>query len=65
MDATTVRQSPAHSQQPTRDDLVLRELRALRQEQAALRRLFDEFAGAFLNARFPYGRPVDRWARRG
>jgi hypothetical protein len=25
---------------------------------------FDQFAGAFLNARFPYGKPVDRWRRR-
>lgn len=24
---------------------------------------FDEFAAAFLNARFPYGKPVDRWRR--
>jgi hypothetical protein len=34
---------------------------------AALRRLerrFDEFAAAYLNAKFPYGRPVDRWRRR-
>ncbi len=29
-----------------------------------LGRRFDEFAGAYLNARFPYGRPTDRWARR-
>jgi len=24
----------------------------------------DEFAGALLNAKFPYGQPTDRWARR-
>ena len=24
---------------------------------------FDQFADAFLNARFPYGKPVDRWRR--
>lgn len=54
----------AHGQHPTGEDLVLRELRALRQEQAAFRRRFDEFAGAFLNARFPYGKPTDRWGRR-
>jgi hypothetical protein len=25
---------------------------------------FDEFAGAFLNSRFPYGQGTDRWAGR-
>jgi hypothetical protein len=25
---------------------------------------FDEFARVFLNAKFPHGKPVDRWARR-
>ena len=25
---------------------------------------FDEFARAYLNARFPYGKPTDRWRRR-
>ena len=24
---------------------------------------FDDFASAFLNAKFPYGKPVDRWRR--
>ena len=28
-----------------------------------LERRFDEFAGAFLNAKFPYGKPTDRWPR--
>ncbi len=34
---------------------------------AALERLerrFDEFARVFLEARFPFGQPTDRWARR-
>ena len=26
--------------------------------------LLDEAYGAYLNARFPYGRPTDRWGRR-
>ena len=25
---------------------------------------FDEFARVFLNAKFPYGKPTDRWAGR-
>ena len=29
-----------------------------------LERLIDHGIGAFLNARFPYGRGTDRWARR-
>jgi hypothetical protein len=45
-------------------DEILRELQALRREQSALRRLFDEFAGAFLNAKFPFGQSIDRWRRR-
>jgi hypothetical protein len=40
------------------------ELAANRAETAALRKLFDHFAGTFLNAKFPFGRPTDRWARR-
>jgi hypothetical protein len=43
---------------------ALEEIRAVRAELAALRRLFDHFAGTFLNAKFPYGKPTDRWARR-
>lgn len=38
--------------------------RAILAELRALRRMFDEFAGTFLNARFPYGKGIDRWARR-
>lgn len=55
---------------PTTTADVVRELRALRaemraarEENATLRRLFDAFAGTFLNAKFPYGRATDRWAR--
>jgi hypothetical protein len=43
---------------------ILAELRAQRAELHALRQLFDHFAGTFLNAKFPHGRPVDRWAHR-
>jgi hypothetical protein len=43
---------------------MLRELAANRAEVAALKKLFDEFARTFLNARFPFGRPNDRWSRR-
>jgi hypothetical protein len=25
---------------------------------------FDEFARVFLNAKFPHGKPTDRWGRR-
>jgi hypothetical protein len=50
-------------QRPHTDDKALEEMRAIRVELAALRRLFDEFAGVFLNAKFPYGKGTDRWAR--
>jgi hypothetical protein len=46
---------PQQRKQTDRDQL-LEELRAIRREQAALRRLFDEFFGAFLNAKFPFGK---------
>jgi hypothetical protein len=50
---------------PKREDVLLEELRAVRRELAAQRRLWDEFMGTFLNSKFPYGRPVDRWRPRG
>jgi len=39
----------------------------LKQMLAELRKLValvDDFAGAYLDAQFPHGRPADRWARR-
>jgi hypothetical protein len=39
-------------------------LRAIRAEQAQLRRIFDHFADVLLNAKFPFGKATDRWARR-
>jgi hypothetical protein len=30
-----------------------------------IERRFDEFFGSFLNSAFPYGKPTDRWRRRG
>ena len=45
-------------------DVTLEELRRIRLELIALRKLFDHFAGTFLNSRFPFGKPVDRWGRR-
>jgi hypothetical protein len=47
------------------DHELLEELRAIRREQAALRRLLDSFCGAYLAAKFPYGdHATDRWGRR-
>ena len=46
--------------QPTTDEA----LRMLERRLARLERLLDEFCGAFLQAKFPFGRPVDRWSRR-
>ena len=46
------------------NESVLAEVRALRGELVAVRKLFDEFCTAYLNARFPHGRPTDRWGRR-
>jgi len=43
---------------------LLAEVRALRAEVALLRELFDEFFSAFLNSKFQFGQPDDRWRRR-
>jgi hypothetical protein len=48
-------------EQPDDDNELERIARSLER----LEQRFDEFARAFLNARFPHGRPVDRWGRRG
>ena len=58
MSVTQSNRSDASENQTTK------ELRAIRAELAALRKLFDHFAGVLLNAKFPYGKPVDRWGRR-
>jgi hypothetical protein len=57
-----------------RDNQILHESQSqkLQSQQAAriearldrLERLLNEAIGAYLNARFPYGRATDRWARR-
>jgi len=45
------------------DNKALEELKAIRRELGALRKLVDTFAGVFLNAKFPHGKPTDRWRR--
>jgi hypothetical protein len=61
MDATRSYNERPPTQRP---DPILEELRAIRAEQQQLRRIFDHFADVFLNAKFPFGKPTDRWARR-
>lgn len=43
---------------------ILEEIRAQRREHAAMRRLLDQFCGALLNAKYPFGQATDRWRRR-
>jgi hypothetical protein len=65
MITTTLRQGTTRGQRPpTFQDELLTEVRAIRSQQEKLTRLLSEFAGSFLNARFPYGKPADRWPRR-
>ena len=66
MDMAIVTQNRWQAEEHNRKDdaALLAELRAMRTELTTLRRLFDEFAGVFLNAKFPYGQATDRWARR-
>ena len=47
------------------DPTTVAEMKAIKRELVAIRRVLDDFAAAFLKARFPYGRPVDRWRNRG
>ena len=42
--------------EPPNDKATLEELQAIRRELVALRKLFDTFAGVFLNAKFPFGK---------
>lgn len=44
--------------------MLIEEVRANTQAIDRLGRLFDEFASAYLNTKFPFGKPTDRWARR-
>lgn len=64
MNSTTSRQASVQGQRPTPHEELLLELRAIRRNQDTFLRLFDDFVGTFLNARFPYGKPTDRWPRR-
>jgi hypothetical protein len=49
---------------PSAHDELLTEVRGIREECRALKRLFYEFARVYLAAKFPYGKPTDRWGRR-
>ena len=48
---------------PTDTADALEVQQAILRELVAIRKLFDEFAAVFLNARF-YGTGTDRWSRR-
>lgn len=50
--------------QPERNNQALEELKAIRRELAAMRKLVDTAIGVFFNAKFPFGQPDDRWRRR-
>lgn len=50
---------------PDLRELTLAEMQEQTRILKALLRLLDEATGAYLNARFPYGNPSDRWPRRG
>ena len=64
MNTTTLRQGPGGGQRPPAyPEQVVAELRAIRIQQEELHRLLDEFAGSYLNARFPHGNATDRWRR--
>lgn len=64
MDHTIRPNSDGNQRRPVMTSELLTELRAMREEQRQFRRLFDQFAYVYLNAKFPYGRATDRWHRR-
>ena len=47
-----------------RDDEILAEMREQTRVWKGILRLLDEFARAYLDARFPNGKPFDQWRRR-
>ena len=51
-------------QNKTAEGITADEAQLIRIELTQIRKLLDEFCGTFLNAKFPYGKPTDRWARR-
>ena len=59
-DSDTIQGNRNCAQPPNVVDVVAR----LERRLARLERLLDEGIGAYLNAKFPYGKPVDRWSRR-
>jgi hypothetical protein len=51
---------PDHREQQARsDERVERLITAVER----MERRLNEFFGAYLNAKFPYGKPTDRWRR--
>ena len=48
-----------------RREAVLAEMKEQTRLLKEILGLFDEFAGAHLNAQFPFGKAADRWRRRG
>ena len=50
------------SHPPNGNALVI--LARLERRLARLERLLDDGIGAYLEAKFPYGKPTDRWGRR-
>jgi len=51
--------------QPQRSQQALDVLLDILAELRVLNGAFDDFARTHLNARFPHGKPMDRWGRRG
>jgi hypothetical protein len=58
---STVRSSSTPGQERTTGEQILDELRSIHHELVEDRRLLNDFASAFLRAKFPYGKPTDRW----
>lgn len=57
--------TPPKVTQPDPDSKALEELKAIRRAVESLADSVDAFARAFLDAKFPYGKPDDRWRARG
>ena len=61
---TTIKSYTNRGDRPPKNPEAIEVLKEILDRLERLDDRFDEFAGTFLNAKFPHGKATDRWARR-